>query len=121
MSTAKPFDVILAELNGKQMSSVEFVQDYLQLRFDGPTINVMTRTTVKADGKESKSWDDQFRNMLCGQIAKIVVSAVLVPDEELKICFDDQSEVLISLKPKDFNGPEGIYFHGFKDSQWGVA
>lgn len=60
------------ELIGSQLSSVEFVQDYLQLRFDGPTINVNNPLTVKADKKVITSWNEGFRDLLCSQITKIV-------------------------------------------------
>ena len=60
------------ELISSQLSSIEFVQDYLQIRFDGPCINVTNPLTVKADGKEITSWDAGFRDLLCGQITKTV-------------------------------------------------
>jgi hypothetical protein len=33
-------------LEGTQLSSVEFVQDYVQLRFDGPTLTAVTPPRV---------------------------------------------------------------------------
>jgi hypothetical protein len=113
---------VLGQIIGEQLSSVEFVQDYFQLRFDMPTINVTSNhTIVKAAGAESTSWDDKFRNMICGQIRKIVRDAALEDGQELKIIFEDESEIIVSLRPQDQSSPEAIYFHGFKQGEWGAA
>ena len=37
----------LSVLIGHQLSSVEFVQDYLQLRFDGPCLTAVTHPRVR--------------------------------------------------------------------------
>ena len=56
---------IFAELHGEQLSSVTFVQDYLQLFFDGPGINVMNPLTVESAGRMITSWEPGFRDLLC--------------------------------------------------------
>ncbi len=109
---------ILKELIGSQLSSVEFVQDYLQLRFDGPTINVNNPLTIKTKESEITSWDEGFRDLLCGQITKIVVDVGVESEKELRIIFMDNSQVSISLHPEDFTSPEAIYAHGFSDNKW---
>jgi hypothetical protein len=114
--------VALSQVVGSQLSSVEFVQDYFQLRFDGPTVNVTSdRTTVHCEDNQSVSWDNHFRNMICGQICKIVKSVELVPYEDLCFLFEDGSEIDVSLRPEDNSTPEAIYFHGFENGEWGIA
>ena len=39
---------LFEELRGEQLSAVTFVQDYLQLWFDGPGINVTNPLTVES-------------------------------------------------------------------------
>ena len=113
---------LLNQLKGKQLSSVEFVQDYFQIRFDGPTINVTSgRTTVYSNNTYVVSWDDQFRNMLCGQISKIVKEVSLIPQKELRILFRDKSKIIVSLHPDDQVCPEAIFCHGFINEAWTVA
>ena len=102
------------------MSSVEFVRDYLQLRFDGPTINVMSPVVVTRSAGRSRSWDEQFRNALCGQIGKVVGTVEVVEQLHLLIAFDDGSEISISLVPDDYDGLEAVYYHGFDNAEWGV-
>ncbi len=46
------------ELVGRQLSSVEFVQDYLQLRFGGPSTSCYKSTlTVNDNETEITSWN----------------------------------------------------------------
>ena len=111
---------IFNELIGTQLSSVEFVQDYLQLRFDGPTINVTNPLTVKTDQKTIVSWNNGFRDLLCEQITKIVDRIDIEPEKQFKITFADRSEITISLRPEDFDSPEAVYAHGFKNNRWVV-
>jgi len=109
---------IFDELINSQLSSVEFAQDYLQLRFDGPTINVNNPITVKANQKVLTSRKEGFRDLLCSQIGKIVNHVFIESDKEFIIDFSDKSQIAISLLPKDYTCPEAIYAHGFKDNQW---
>lgn len=106
------------ELIGRQVSSVEFVQDYLQLRFDGPTINVTNPLTVKANGTEITSWNSGFRDLLCGQITKIVRDVNCEAGKALTIRFNDDSQIAVSLLTEDYTSPEAIYAHGFKNDKW---
>jgi hypothetical protein len=111
---------LFEQLRGRELNSVEFVRDYLQLRFDGPTINVMTPVVVTRSTGRSRSWDEQFRNALCEQIGKAVRSVEVVEQLRLVIAFDDRSEISISLVPEDYSGPEAVYYHGFDNADWDV-
>ena len=106
------------ELIGNQLSSVEFVMDYLQIRFDGPTINVTNPLTVKANGKEITSFNSGFRDLLCSQITKIVKEVSSQAGNALIIHFIDNSQIAISLLPEEYSSPEAIYAHGFKNDNW---
>lgn len=111
---------LFKQLEGEQLSSVEFVQDYLQLRFDGPGINVYNPIVVKSMNAQAKSWDAQFRNLLCAQIAKIVAAVQVQEGSALIIKFEDGSTVTISLRSEDYKGPEALYCHGFNNNEWAV-
>jgi len=101
------------QIVGEQLSGVTFVMDYLQLQFNPPPIiNAYTPVTVSANGKSCVSGDDQFRNILCGQITKIVKSVTIRDEEAFLIAFDDGSTISLSLKPSDYVGPEAVDFHG---------
>jgi hypothetical protein len=65
---------LLEQLSGRSLSGVTFVLDYVQLQFDPPpTVTAFTRMSVRPNGKEiTVAGDDQFRNLLCAQISKVV-------------------------------------------------
>ncbi|UPJ46978.1 hypothetical protein IVB30_27230 [Bradyrhizobium sp. 200] len=97
---------------GEKLSAITFVMDYWQLRFDGPTINALTRVQVSANGNVLKDRDDQFRNLICGQIGKVVKEVVLAKSESFTIKFEDRSSICISLKAEDYVGPEAVVLYG---------
>ena len=105
---SQPFDAII----GEQLSAVVFVLDYWQLQFDGPTISALSRLEVCVDGVALRDEHDQFRNVICGQIGKIVTAVALIQREAFKITFKDQSSIRISLRSEDYRGPEAMIFHG---------
>ncbi len=106
------------ELIGRQLSSVEFVQDYLQIRFDGPSINVTNPLTVGVNETEITSWNAGFRDLLCGQISKIVNGVTMEAGNALTIRFIDDSKITVSLRPEDYSSPEAIYAYGFGNNNW---
>jgi hypothetical protein len=106
------------ELVGRQLSSVEFVQDYLQLRFDGPSITVTNPLTVNDNETEITSWNAGFRDLLCSQITKIVQDVNFEPEKALAIRFIDNSQIAVSVRPEDYSSPEAIYAYGFSNNSW---
>ena len=108
---------ILSYLVGEQLSSVEFVQDYLQLRFDGPTLNVTGPIVVTAGDHRHAAWEPGFRDLLCGQIGKLIASVTQRAEEALVFTFEDGSAITVSLAP--FDGcPEALYFHDPHRNTW---
>jgi len=103
---SKMFKVI----EGSQLSSVEFVMDYVQLRFDGPTLTVYNQPAVRT-GQETIKWGDvRFRNTLCDLIAHIVSSTDVRRREAAEISFDNGSVFIVPLGMDDFRGPEALTF-----------
>jgi hypothetical protein len=101
---------------GSQMSSIEFVQDYVQLRFDGPCLTAHTRPTVSASGTTFRWSEAGYRDVLCGRIAKKVVRAD-VSASAIAIGFEDGAEIQVSLSKADYRGPEAAMFTS-NDGTW---
>jgi hypothetical protein len=102
-----------SELVGEQMGAVTFVQDYLQLHFDGPCINVYMPMQIEAGGSVVDRKEEAFRNALCGQIAKRVSAVSFESEEALRISFEDGSRISISLRRADYTSPDAIDTHNF--------
>ena len=109
---------LLDELLGEQLSAVTFVQNYLQLWFDRPGINVTNPLTVRTAAATIVSWQPGFRDLLCGQIAKVVAAVEYRAGEILSIGFEDGSGLSISLRHEDYDAPEAYFAHGFKNAGW---
>jgi hypothetical protein len=88
-----PFD----ELKGEQLSSVTFVQDYLQLHFDGPFITYYQWPEIRLNDSLIKFKDQGYRDLLCGQIAKIVKDTYFDENRIVEIEFEDKSVISVSL------------------------
>jgi|ERR1700683_804039 hypothetical protein len=97
-------------IENEQLSSVEFVQDYLQLHFDGPTITLFVWPVIKVQEHNWQFGASGYRDALCGRISRKVVIASLVDDQSLEIAFDDGARFTVSIGSKDHGGPEAGYF-----------
>jgi hypothetical protein len=111
---------LVESIVGEKLSAITFMLDYWQLQFDGPTINVLTRLAVSANGLDLDDEHDQFKNVICGQIGKVVAGVTLVQPEAFTITFTDQSSIKISLRGQDYRGPEAMVFHGHNQSSVAV-
>lgn len=107
-------NVLLAEalkrLEGEQLSSVEFVlQDYVQLRFNGPCLNAYNRHYIKSKGPTISWGDPGYCDALC-KLAAHVVKKTSVTEDEIVIAFDNDEIWTMSLRDEDCCGPEAFYF-----------
>jgi len=108
--TEKNIAIPLEKIVGEQLSSVEFVQDYVQLHFDGPIITAFVWPTLNLRGNIVRFGDSGYRDELCARIARKVTSARIIEMVCLTVQFDDGANLNISLKPEDSVGPEAGYF-----------
>lgn len=112
MSTVDPAwaEEVLKDILGRQLSSVEFVQDYVQLRFDGPTLTAVTQPIVELQGETLRWGEPGFRDALCARIMRNVVSAHVIPGDSVRIAFDDGAIVGVSLRKEDYRAAEAVKF-----------
>jgi len=97
-------------LEGSQLSSVEFVQDYVQLHFDGPKLTAITHPRVHVMNQSFEWGKQEYRNALCERIGKLVSHASTIQEQEIKIEFEDGASISISLNPDDFRAAEAAVF-----------
>src|SRR5688572_16025168 len=93
----------LNRLSGEQLISVQVVQDYLQLHFDGNGITCYIWPDINLNNQIYKFGNIDYRNKLCELIAKIVRKVRIIENELLTIEFEDNSQINLSL---DSNNPE---------------
>ncbi len=96
----------LSILNHATLTSVEFVHNYVQLRFDGPTLTINAPFYIATQGQVLKAGFPGWRDGLCERIGKTVRDTATILDQELTVVFDDDSKLVISLKSEDQHSPE---------------
>jgi hypothetical protein len=100
----------LTAIEGEQLSSVEFVQDYVQLRFDGPCLTAITRPTVKLGALQLEWGTTGYRDALCERIGNVVDSVSVKEKDGIHIKFRDGAIVSISLRPEEYRAGEAVIF-----------
>ena len=106
---------------GEDLSGIVFVRDYLQLQFNPlPQINVYsTRVVVSADGRSAVFGEEAFANLAIGLIGRFVRKVRVNAQESFSIVLTDEAEIMISLRPEHYQGPEAVDFRG-RNKQWAV-
>ena len=105
-----PFNILIKE----QLSSVTFVQDYLQLDFDGHKLTCYSWPEIIISSKSIIFPTESYRNILCSFIAK-EVNAVEYKDEQyLRFIFNQGKQLFFNLLN---SSKEVIYFTTYK-GEW---
>ncbi len=120
MTPQEEQQLIFSELIGAQLSAVTFVQDYLQLHFDGPVINVTSPLTVRTSSAALTSWQAGFRDLLCSHIAKLVKAVENRAGEALILRFEEEASLSITLRRAEYVSAEAYFAHGFANDAWQV-
>ena len=110
---------LVQQIVGEKLSAITFVSNYYQFQFDGPSFNVWTPVKVLSEKGRAVSGDDQFRNLVCGQIGKVVHATDVRSGEFIELTFVDESKLFFSLLESDYPGPEAVLYTGL-DGQWDV-
>ena len=100
----------LTPLIGQELTAVEFVQDHLQLRFDGPCLTLFVWPDVFREEGSYAYGEPEFRNMLCAQLARNVTAATLEENEAIEIEFENGVILRASLREEDLDVPEAGQF-----------
>jgi len=93
-------------IEGQELTAVEFVQDYLRLRFDGPMLTLYTWPHVLLADFSIAFGEPEYRNALCAQIGEIVAKAALEELESLTVELESGTVIALSLREEDLSGPQ---------------
>lgn len=96
----------VSALEGQELSAVEFVSDFLRLRFDGPMLTLYAWPHVLLADFSVAFGEPEYRNALCAQIGETVATAKLEELDALTVEFESGTVVALSLREEDLDGPE---------------
>ncbi len=75
----------LKSLEQRELAGVAFIRDYLQLSFDAPSLTALVWPSVTISGEVFEFGTPGYRDVLCQQIGKKVVSAEELHEQDLLI------------------------------------
>ena len=100
----------ISAIVGEELTAVEFVQDYLQLRFDGPLLTLYAWPHVLLSEHSIAFGEPEYRNALCEQIGETVEEAELDEGNALTLKLENGTVLALSLREEDLDGPEAGTF-----------
>lgn len=99
----------LQKTSSRTLTSVEFVWDYVQIKFDDYVLTAITHPTIGKGGKFYNWQENNYKNILC-EIIGNTLDSVSLNDDKLCLFFSNLSTICISLLPEDYIGPEALEF-----------
>jgi predicted metallo-beta-lactamase superfamily hydrolase len=91
----------------KELSSITFVSDYVQLMIDDEIVfTLYNYPTLIINGAKFNIDDLGYRDCLCAAINKVVVKVEEVMNEYIKLIFNGGVKLLVSLHESNYVGPE---------------
>jgi hypothetical protein len=98
--------VDISAIEGQELTAVEFVGDYLRLRFDGPMLTLYAWPHILLADFSIAYGEPEYRNGLCAQIGEMVAKASLAELEALTVEFESGTVIGLSLREEELDGPE---------------
>jgi hypothetical protein len=98
--------VDISAIEGQELTAVEFVGDYLRLRFDGPMLTLYAWPHILLADFSIAYGEPEYRNGLCAQIGEMVAKAELTELEALTVEFESGTVIALSLREEELDGPE---------------
>ena len=96
----------ISAIEGEELKSVSFVEDFLQLGFGGPLLTLYNWPYVMLTDFSVAYGEPEYRNALCAQIGEQVATASLEEDDALTIELANGVVLGLSLREEDLDGPE---------------
>lgn len=100
----------ISDILGEELVAVEFVQDYLQLRFEAPLLTLYSWPHVLLSEFSIAYGEPEYRNALCSLIGEKVEQATLEEGDSLTLKFENDTVLALSLREEELDRPEaGAY------------
>ena len=95
----------ISAIEGAELKAVEFVEDYLQLRFGEPLLRLYDWPHVLLPEFSVAFGEPEYRNALCSLIGEPVTTAMLEEGNALTIEFSSGIVLGLSLREEDVDAP----------------
>jgi len=96
----------ISAIEGEELRSVGFVEDYLELRFGTPLLTLYAWPYVMHTEYSVAFGEPEYRNALCALIGEQVSAASLEEGSALTVEFGSGVVLGLSLREEDLDAPE---------------
>jgi hypothetical protein len=103
---------------GEQLSAVTFVQDYLQLHFDGPVLTLFVWPTIIADAGTFEQGTAGYKDQLCSMISRKVLRANAYNADRLQLEFVGGLSIIVPLGAQFRTTPESAILKDGLTDRW---
>lgn len=100
----------IKSLVGEQLSAVSFVQDYVELHFEGPVIRAINNPIATINEQLFKFPDIGSRDALCSFISQKVTQVYYKEHVELTILFSNGGKISVPLDDDSYRSPESVHW-----------
>jgi hypothetical protein len=107
----------ISAIEGEELKAVEFVENYLQLRFGDPLLKLHDWPYVLLTDFSVAYGEPEYRNALCAQIGEMVAKATLDEMESLTVELESGTVIALSLHEEELDGPEAGSYSASGDGQ----
>lgn len=97
-------------LSGRALAGVGFIQDYVELYFDGPILRCIANPLVAIDSQTVRFPETGSRDTLCELIGRKVVHVSVHSNTAIEIEFSGGATVKIPLDDASQYGGEAAHF-----------
>jgi hypothetical protein len=105
----------ITQLVGELLTGVCYIQDYVELYFDGPIIRCLANPILRTSKGDIVFPEVGSRDALCALIGQTIEKMNLNEDKELTIEFSTGKTLIIPLDAKHREGPEAMHFVPFTE------
>jgi hypothetical protein len=103
-------EIQLQDLMGEPVSAVCFVQDYVELHFDGPILRCLIGPVLNSAEFNGKFPENGSRDALCSLIGQSVQTLSLDDYEKLEVVFASGATLVVPLDSANRTIPEALHF-----------
>ena len=100
----------ISAIEGEELRSVAFVEDYLELRFGSSLLTLYAWPYVMHTDYSVAFGEPEYRNALCTLIGEQVATATLEEESALTVEFGSGVVLGLSLREEDLDSPEAGSF-----------
>lgn len=95
----------ISAIEGEELKSVTFIEDFLELRFGKPLVTLYEWPYVMLTDFSVGFGEPEYRNALCSLIGEMVSTASLEEGDALTIEFGNGVVLGLSLREEDIDAP----------------